>query len=302
MAQQVQKKKKKIFKKFKKEPEETEIIIDPEKDIGKIQQGKKKIKKVDDNKISITVYDIDVSGFKFLGNFLVDRWVDPESKVVYLRNLKNKFLIPFPEIEELTCNSTIGRINERILELEEDYEKEMKKDTEDVNEFDVLEEMEDLKKKLRYLLYKSNNVWGYKEGMSHLILGRKGENFYPIGFDKDTSTLNIIPNARDTISRTLKSNKLIKYGPLTNIGIFSLMLILSIGVLFGAGAYMWYKQFELQTNVMDKSAYVELLKECKEGIHVNNEEMRKSIIMGVSQALVNEQERQRENLPKGSGG
>jgi hypothetical protein len=294
-------------KKVNKKKEETQITIDLEKDLGNLEIENKKglinlKKKVDDNKISVTVYDVDVSGYKFLGNFLVERWVDTESKAVYLRNIKNKFMIPFPEIKDSNSNSSIGKITNRILQLEQSYEAEMQEDTEAINEFDLLEELDALKKKLRGLLYNSNSIWGYKDGMSHLILARKGENFFPAAFDKDTSTLNIISNTRDTLSRTLKSNKLIKYGPLTNIGVFSLLLIISIFVLFGSGAYMWYKQFELQTEVMDSSAYVSLLKECKEGIHINNEEMKKSIIIGMSESLINYEEQKRENLPKGSGG
>ena len=261
----------------------------------------KKKKKVEvDNKIAVIAFSGDGNSFRYLADFEAERYT--ENGTVYVKNDEMKFLIPYPETTENVTQLEIGKLASKLADLEVEIQDEIEEDTEEVKEKDLIDEYVKIKNRLRKSLYSSTSTfWGAKKEKPLVLVMRKGSAWYPLKMDSDTSTIHTISNPRNTITRTLESNKRTKYGALSNLTAIGLIFIVCSFLMVASSGYMWYKAIEA-SNVayekLDETELGSLIRECRVNLDQEKEVIKQSIIEGVSDSLV---EKQTANDPVGSG-
>ena len=260
----------------------------------------KKNKGAPPNSVRIVAYDGDIGGMREIGDFYAFRWVNPLDKTTYLKNDSLDFLIPMPDSERENGKYDIITILNKLADIEDKIKAELEEDDPDINQKDYFDERQCLLKELRVLLYSTNSgFWFMTKEIPTLKVWRKGNTWHPLKFDLNVNTVYVPSNTRLADTRNSESNKRTKYGSLASLTTVMLLLFVFSFLLFGFNSWTWWKAYTTMDESTNMQNIAELVNTCTTEIHANNEEVKKGVIEGVSEALINNEINTR---PVGSGG
>jgi hypothetical protein len=268
------------------------------------KQNKKNKGKIDpNNAVDIIAFDAEGNSFRFMGMFEAERWKEPETNAVYLRNESYNFMINMPETDDTITSLSVGSLSNKVIKLENQIKAQIDNPNDKISYKGLIDKYINYKNELRLSLFSSNSTyWGGNKGKPLLLIQRKGSHWFAMKFDSDISTIHTVSNARNTITRNAESNKRTKYGALSNLTTLGLIFIVATFLMFAGGIWSWYKAYESQALVLDKLDTTEmgqLIRECRVNLDQEKQVITDSIIDGVAQSLV---DKQTENDPVGSGG
>ena len=88
------------------------------------KKNKKQKGKVNpNNAVDIIAFDSEGNSYRYMGMFEAERWKDPDTNSVYLKNEAYNFMIGMPETEESISSLSSGNLSNKVLKLENQIRK-----------------------------------------------------------------------------------------------------------------------------------------------------------------------------------
>lgn len=274
-------------------------------DIIQSLENQEKPQKVNNNIYYVTIIDVESGNHRLVTHGLeCVRYFDKTDKTVYLKNEKTKFITQYPDVDTNQIpKSKISNILSRMNELENLIESEYEEDSEEFNVRDLEAEYVRLKKDLRLLLYGDRtSFWGSMNGRPWLILFRSGSDFFAGNVNADASTIHTISNERKSTNRNTITNRSLAYGGKSIAITIGIVFIIATFVAASLSGYAVWKYQQNNNDFLDKLNENELallVRECRINLDQEKEDIKRSVIDGVSEAIIQNNER---NDPRGSGG
>lgn len=239
----------------------------------------KKQEKQDEDKSEVAKAEYKIVLLEKLGgtvreitSFDAVRFRDDQDHVVYLKNVKTKFLEIFPQQVNDFKNYTEDEVDNLIEIYQDKLATERKKDNENVNDKDLEYELLKLKAKKRSFKFDENASYlsFNKDGRPTFHFLREGSTFFPFKWDTNTKNIFVPSDNRKKSASISLRNKETKYDTGKIITGAAILLIV-VGIIFAAGGgYFMFKSKNAYAEAFEKyeaSEIAQAQRQCLENLN-----------------------------------